>query len=101
MTAAPSSGPERYASDNLSPEELQAYYEAKKELDETFSAKNLLFDRILAIVASVNGVNYYYINDAVKHEISKGSGVYVNSQDLTKIAKDALSSAIGDVDPDV
>lgn len=78
-------------------EALNAYIEAKKEIMKAFKGRNLLFDRILAIVGSVNGTDYYYINDAVKHEISKDSGVFVSPQDLTDIAKEQLSTSITDV----
>jgi hypothetical protein len=88
-------GPEKEAVEKLSPEDLQAYAQAKKELDATFSCKNLLFDRILSIVASVNGVDYYYVNNALKHAITDES--YVNPQDMERIALEQLSASVKDV----
>ena len=69
-----------------------------------FQNKNLLYDRILSIVASVNGVSYYYINDALKHEVGKDTGIFVNPQDMQKIGIEQLSGSFADIknfDPNV
>lgn len=97
-------GPEKTAVEMLTPEDLQAYSDAKKELDAKFQNKNLLYDRILSIVASVNGVSYYYINDALKHEVGKDTGIFVNPQDMQKIGIEQLSDSFADIknfDPNV
>lgn len=93
------SGPkaERGVSDVLSGEALQAYMDAKAELDKEFIGRNFLFDRILTIVATVNGVSYYYINDALKSEIAKKSEVYVNPGAMVEIAKEQLSASVEEV----
>lgn len=91
------SGPEKAVTDVLSGEALEAYMKAKAELDKTFNGKNFLFDRILSIVATVNGTSYYYINDAIKSEIKAKSEVMINPQELVKIAQEQLSDSIKDI----
>lgn len=96
--------PEKGVSDVLSGEALEAYMKAKAELDKTFSPRNFLFDRILSIVATVNGTSYYYINDAIKSEIKAKSDIMVNPQDMQKIAIEQLSDSfkeIADYDPNI
>ena len=90
-------GPEKAVTDVLSGEALEAYMKAKAELDKSFNGKNFLFDRILSIVATVNGVSYYYINDAIKTEIKAKSEVMVNPQELVKIAKEQLAQSFQEV----
>jgi hypothetical protein len=75
------------------PEALEAYAKAKAELDATFKARNLLFDRILCICCSVNGVSYYYINDQLVTAIAKKSEVNVNPQEMVNIAKEQLGES--------
>ena len=97
-------GPEKSVSEVLSGEALEAYMKAKAELDKTFSPRNFLFDRILSIVATVNGTSYYYINDAIKSEIKAKSDIMVNPQDMQKIAIEQLSDSfkeIADYDPNI
>lgn len=89
---------EKGVSSVLSPEAVEEYQKAKRELDANFNGKNLLYDGMLSIVASINGCNYYYINTAVKREIAKNSGVFVNTEDLVNIAKEQLSSSISNLD---
>lgn len=89
--------PEKEVSSVLSGEMLDAYMKAKSELDSEFSPRNLLFDKILCIAANVNGVSYYYINDAIKSEIKKKSGVYVNSQDMVKLAEEQLGESFDSI----
>ena len=88
-------GPEKTAVEMLSQEDLEAYTKAKQELDAKFQSKNLLYDRILSIVASVNGVNYFYINDKIKHAISDTANL--NPKDMEKIAIEQLSGSIKDI----
>lgn len=99
MTKKPTpKGPEKTAIDMLGPEDLKAYSEGKAELDAVFQNKNLLYDGILSIVANVNGVSYYYVNDAIKREVGKDTGIYVNPSDTEKIALEQLSDSIKNLD---
>lgn len=90
-------GPEKDVAEVLSGEALEAYMKAKAELDKTFRGKNFLYDRILSIVATVNGVSYYYINDAIKAEIKAKSDVFVQPTELVKIAKEQLEDSVQDL----
>ena len=87
-----SSGVEAEVKNTLSGEALEAYAKAKAELDAKFSGRNLLFDKMLCICCSVNGVSYYYINDALISKIAKGSEVNVNPQEMVKIAEEQLDA---------
>lgn len=78
-------GPEKEAVEKLTPEELEAYMTAKKELDKEFSPMTLNFDGMLAISANVDGTSYYYIND--KAILTTKERFDVNAQDLVKIAE--------------
>lgn len=98
MTAVSIAKPEKDVANTLSGEELEKYMAAKKELDAEFKGKNLLYDGMLSIVASVNGTNYYFINTAVKREIAKNAGVFVNSEELAQIAREQLSDSITNLD---
>ena len=80
----------------LSGEVLDAYAKAKSELVKTFRMKNLLFDKMLCIAASVNGQSYYYINDKVSMVV-RDKGAYVNQQDMVKIAEEQLSETFEDL----
>ena len=84
-------GPEKAVSDVLSGEALEAYMKAKAELDKEFNGKNFLLDKILCIKATVNGISYFYINDAVKTAIADKSEIYVQPSELVKIAKEQIS----------
>ena len=75
------------------PEALEEYAKAKAELDKTFDARNLLFDRTLCICCSVNGVSYYYINDQLISAIKSNSSVNVNPQEMVEIAKEQLGES--------
>ena len=90
-------GPEKAVANVLSGEALDVYMKAKAELDKSFNGKNFLFDRILCIVATVDGTGYYYINDAIKTEIKKNSDVMVQPDELVKIAREQLSQSFNDV----
>ena len=81
-------GPEKAVSDVLSGDELQAYMEAKKELDAKFRGRTLNYDGIIAIKASVNRIKYYYIND--KGTLSAKNGFPVDQQKLTEIAEKSI-----------
>jgi hypothetical protein len=83
-------GVEAEVRNTLSGEALEAYANAKAELDAKFDGRNLLFDKMLCICCSVNGVSYYYINDALISKITKGSEVNVNPQEMVKIAEEQL-----------
>lgn len=74
------------------PEKLQEYIDAKQELDRSFKQQTFKFDNILSIVFTVNGQGYYFINNALMVEISKGSGVYVSGDAMMKIAEKALDA---------
>lgn len=82
--------PEREVAKVLSGPALDAYMEAKAELDKTFKTQNFVFDKILCISATVNGKSYYYINDMLKSPITPKSDVYVNPSDMVKIAEEQL-----------
>lgn len=90
-------GPEKAVAEVLSGEALEAYMKAKAELDKNFNGKNFLFDRILCIVATVDGQGYYYINDAVKSEIKAKSDIMVQPSELVKIAREQLSKSFDEV----
>lgn len=83
-------GVEKAVSDVLSGEALEAYAQAKKELDKGYKPTNLLFNQILCIAASVNGESYYYINDKLEAPISKGGSVNINQQTMIEIAERIL-----------
>ena len=89
----PRGGVESEVKKQLSGEALEAYAKAKEELDKTFQARNLLFDRILCICCSVNGVSYYYINDQLITAIARKSEINVNPQEMVEIAKEQLGES--------
>ena len=94
--------PEKAVSDVLQGEALELYMKEKAELDKSFNGKAFHFNKILSIVATVNGKPYYYINDMAKVEVKKDSGLFVNSSDLVNIAKEELSKSFeeaNDFDP--
>lgn len=97
MMAPPSAPkPEKEIGEKLSPEEVKAYMVAKAELDKNFKGLTLLFDKILCICIGVNGVSYYYINDALASPIAKG-GVNVNPQQMVEIAKEQLGESFDEI----
>ena len=83
-------GVEKAVSDVLSGEALEAYAQAKKELDKTYIPVNLLYKQILCIAANVNGQSYYYINDKLETPIAKGGDVNINQQKMIKVAEELL-----------
>lgn len=90
-------GPEASVTQVLSGSALDAYVQAKKELDKTFRTQNFVFDRILCIAANVNGESYYYINDKVLSPTSKGGKIDVNQSDLVKIAEEQLGETFNEI----
>ena len=89
--------PEKAVTDVLSGEALEAYVKAKAELDKSFQPKNLLFDRILCIAASVNGDSYYYINDKLLSPIVNKGDVNINQGEMVKIAEEQLGENFDDL----
>lgn len=77
----------------LSGPALEEYAKAKAELDAEFNPVNLLFDRVLCICCSVDGISYYYINDQLITNIVKGSDVYVDKNKMIEIAKEQLGES--------
>ena len=90
---SPKGGVESYVKKVLTGDALDDYAKSKAELDATFKARNLLFDRILCICCSVNGISYYYINDNLIANIARKSEVKVNQQDMINIAKEQLGES--------
>ena len=76
------------------PEVLNAYAKARAEIAKQFNGKNFLLDRILCMVATVDGKSYYYINDATKTPIKDKSEVFVNPQEMAELAKDEIGASL-------
>jgi hypothetical protein len=51
--------------------------------------------KVLSDTQQKNGVDYYYVNNALKHAITDES--YVNPQDMERIALEQLSASVKDV----
>lgn len=103
MIAAPSKGEfsniEAAVREALSGNEeaLQKYSDEKREIEKTFKGRNFLLDKILSIVATSNGMQYYYINDAIATKIRKKSDVNVSQSDFMKIAQEELGEQFNDI----
>lgn len=103
MIAAPSKGElsnvEAAVREALSGNEeaLQKYSEEKREIEKSFKGRNFLLDKILSIVATSDGIQYYYINDAIATKIRKKSDVNVNTSDFIKIAEEELGEQFNDI----
>lgn len=80
------------------PEALKEYEQARAEISKDFRGQNFLFDRILSIVASVDGMDYYYINDKLISPIASKSEVNVNQSEMVEIAKEQLQQSFNDID---
>lgn len=80
------------------PEALKEYEQAKAELDKAFRGQNFIFDRILSIVASVDGIDYYYINDKLLSPIAAKSEINVDQAEMVEIAKEQLQQSFNDID---
>lgn len=91
-------GVEKAVSNVLTGEALEAYAQAKKELDKGYKPTNLLFSQILCIAASVNGESYYYINDKLEAPIAKGGAVNINQQKMINIAEELLDENFRELD---
>ena len=76
---------------------LEEYVAARKEITGAFKPQNFVFDKILSIVASVDGIDYYYINDKLLSPIAKKSEVYVNQGEMVEIAKKQLQQSFNDI----
>lgn len=79
------------------PEALAAYKAEKAEIDKTFRGQNFLTDKTLSIVASVNGCDYYFINDKLLSPIAAKSEVNVNQQEMVKIAEEQLGLSFNEI----
>ena len=90
---SPRGGVESEVKKQLSGEALEAYAQAKAELDKTFNPKNLLFDRMLCICCSVDGISYYNINDKLISKIASKSETTVNQEEMIEIAKEQLGES--------
>ena len=80
------------------PEAIENYKREKAEIDKTFRTQNFLHEKILSIVASVDGCDFYFINDKLMTSIEKGSDIYVNQQEMVKIAEEQLGQSFNDID---
>lgn len=80
------------------PQALGEYEAAKKELMQTFRSQTFIFDKILSIVASVDGIDYYFINDKLISPIADKSEVNVNPDEMLAIAKEQLNQSFNDIE---
>lgn len=78
-------------------EALQKYSDEKREIEKSFKGRNFLLDKILSIVATSDGIQYYYINDAIATKIRKKSDVNVNQSAFIKIAEEELGEQFNDI----
>lgn len=78
-------------------EALQQYANEKREIDKIFKGRTFLMDKILSIVATSDGVQYYWINDAISSKIRKGSDVSINTTDFINIAQNELQQQFNDI----
>lgn len=76
---------------------LEQYAKEKAEIDKIFKGRTFLMDKILTIVATSDGVQYFYINDTIASKIKKKSEVNVNQQDFIKIAENELNQQFNDI----
>lgn len=76
----------------------ELYLKEKAELTKSFVAKSYLWDRILAIVTTINGVPYYYLNDNINVEVKENSGLFVKADGLHKIAEEKMNIALSEAD---
>lgn len=80
------------------PDKIAEYKAEKAKLDAEFKGQNFIFDKILTIVATIDNVSYYYINDKIETEIAKKSEVMVNQDDFKKIATEQLNQTFNEID---
>ncbi len=76
----------------------ELYLKEKAELTKSFVAKSYLWDRILAIVTTIEGVPYYFINSDINVEVREKSGLFVKPDSLRQIALEKLNIALGEAD---
>lgn len=68
-------------------EAMRTYSQAKAELEKDWRPENKLLDAILCIVATVDGEQIYYINDAA---VTKENKTNANQAELIAIAEKAI-----------
>lgn len=76
----------------------ELYLKEKAELSKSFIGKSYLWDRILAIVTTINNVPYYYLNDNINVEVKENSGLFVKAESLHRIAEEKLNIAFTEAD---
>lgn len=81
---------ETEATELLSGPVLDEYTKLRTELEATWQSRQFIFDKTLCMCLAVDGVSYFYINDAVKQPIIKNSEVLVSAEDLVRIAEEQL-----------
>lgn len=79
------------------PDAMKEYEAARKEIADSFRSQNFVLDKVLCIVATVDGMGYYYINDMLTTPIVKGGETLVNREDMVKIAEDQLDQTFNDI----
>ena len=84
---------EKGVSSVLSGPALEEYMREKAEIDKEFKNKNLLYDKILCMCIGVEGTSYYFINDKLMTNIAKGSDVFVNQEEMVKLAQEQLGES--------
>ena len=89
-------GPEKSAVEALGPEVAQMYWEEMEAINKISDPRDFFYDKMLAVVCTVNGTPYYYINDNVLTKVAKE--VYVDKTELVDIAKEKLGQAFNAVD---
>ena len=77
------------------PEVLMAYAKARNELSKKFNGKTFLAEGILAMVASIDGKHYYYLNDAVQASVKD---VVINPSDILKIGENEIGATFEVID---
>ena len=92
------SKPEKEAQNTLTPEELEAYARARKEIIDGFSPLNLKFDQILCIAAWDGEQSYYYINDMLTAPIVENGEVLVDRPQMIKLAEKQLGETFNAIE---
>ena len=82
---------------------LQAYAEAKAELDAAFDGHNYLLDQVLCIVVTVGGEQLYYINDRAiallpKEKDKPREPMKLNQSELVKLAEEQIGETFDVLD---
>lgn len=76
-------------------EAMRAYSQAKAELEKDWRPENKLMDAILCIVATVDGEQLYYINDAA---VTKDNKTNANQAELVRLAEEQIDETFDAVD---